>query len=264
MPGQLDLFRANMYGDFGPDLIRFENRWINSLIAHTTKKDVTGFTAFRKAVESLLATSGKADRFVAAKATRAQFVEIMKQYAPDGLTEAEAMKPAALRMQGKTKEIVRKIMLNEFGGWSLKKAHRTLYKNLLCELGLPGDVSLYSKGINEESFAFVNLYHWLARRAPHIDYYLGALAYTEMSVPPSFVAFKNACRRLKIRANEYFTIHIAIDVHHTREAFEAINTAFRSKNLDLKKAWVGATMAKEVGSQAFQAAVRKAMTCPKN
>ena len=112
--------------------------------------------------------------------------------------------------------------------------------------------------MNAASLAFVNLYHYLTKRAPRVDFYLGALAYTEMVIPTSFTSFAAACQRLGIRPRAYFTEHIHIDAYHTRDALLALEAMAAESALDVQAAWMGALLAQTVSDLAFDAAIGKA------
>lgn len=136
--------------------------------------------------------------------------------------------------------------------------HAELYRQLLLELGLSDDLRDYLETVDEASLAFVNLYHYLTKRAPQVDFYLGALAYTEMIIPTSFTSFAAACQRLGIRRRAYFTEHIHLDAYHTRDALLALEAMAAESTLDVPAAWMGALLAQTVGDLAFDAAISKA------
>ena len=64
-------------------------------------------------------------------------------------------------------------MIDEFGSGNLKRAHTTLYIELLRELGMPTEVAHYLDRIEPACFAFVNLFFWLCLRADDPSYFAG-------------------------------------------------------------------------------------------
>lgn len=186
-----------------------------------------------------------------------QFRLFAQEYAPDGLTEANAMFAAVPRIHGAAKFPVMRILSDEFGKGQESRSHAVLYRNLLAELKLPAEVQKYSEQVSEESYAFVNVYHWMTKRADKIDYYLGALAFSESVVPWSFKCLVDACERLGIKKKEYFTEHVHVDPYHTKEAFSALEILAGEGKLDLRAALIGAHLAKLISEQAFENAVKK-------
>lgn len=183
---------------------------------------------------------------------------LLSEYAIDGLTEASAMFAIVPRLQGRAQAAVMRILIDEFGCGNPQRVHAELYRQLLQELGLSTDLKEYLDTVNEESLAFVNVYHWLTKRAPRVDAYLGALAYTEMAIPTSFASFAVACERLGIRQRTYFTEHVHIDPYHTQDALLALNAMAEEGRLDVQEAWLGALLAHKVSECAFTAALRTA------
>lgn len=263
MRNQQLLFQYNILGNPSDKAsLTFEWKWIEELKSRLDKKNgpVNSYAELQKAIERLARpVSSGASLFLADEINREQFKRVISEYAPDGLTEAFAMFSAIPKVQGAAQFPVMRILIDEFGKGKLQKSHSELYRELLRELGLPTELEGYGKGLNEESFAFVNIYHWLTKRADKIDYYLGALAFSEMIVPSSFQTFAAACERLGIQRKDYFTEHIHIDSYHTKEAFHALEILAKDNKIDLNSALLGAELVKEVGDLAFEAAMRKAM-----
>lgn len=262
MSTQLELFQWNLKGNIpdSPKLRQFELDWLSGLVTEITAQLVSPRTIsdLKKSISELV-TPSSLDQTIAEKVSLPQFKTLIREYAPDGLTEAFAMCSAIPRLNGDAQASVIRILLDEFGRGTRNKQHSELYRNLLAELGLPTEVGEYTDN-NEESFAFVNLYHWLTKRAVKIDYYLGALAFSEMVIPGAFKPFLMACERMGVGAKGYFSEHIKIDVYHTKEAFSVLETLANKSELDFYSAYLGARLAKVVGDKALTAALKKSLS----
>lgn len=273
MTGHELLFRYNQ-GLAGPwpgpaaPALEFEAKWISSLLADVeaaeqAREPVRTLADFKARLTTQLTedggtSSGEAE-FISQSATREQFQVILREYALDGLTEAEAMFAIIPRLDPSSQSPVMRILIDEFGCGNPAKVHSHLYRELLTELELPTRLEPHlEQGRCEQSYAFVNVYHWLTKRAVSVDYYLGALAYTERVIPDSFQCYVQACERLGIRHHEYFSEHVHIDAYHARDAFLALQRRAQAVGVDFHHAWLGVQLARRAGNEAFSAIVRKA------
>jgi hypothetical protein len=243
-------------------VLTWERDWMADLVRHVRQQasPIGTVALLHSALEELVygQPPSPASQWLAHEMSREQLQMLMSEYAIDGLTEAIAMFAIIPRLQGTAQSAVMRVLIDEFGCGNPQRVHSELFRKLLHELALPDDLQVYLGTVNEESLAFVNLYHYLTKRAPHVDWYLGALAYTEMVIPVSFAGFATACQRLGIRHRAYFTEHIHIDAYHTHDALLALEAMAAAGRLTVQAAWEGALMAQSVGESAFVAAVRKA------
>lgn len=241
--------------------LAWEEQWITTgwqALAQTARP-VSSVAELQMALEHLVSQpSASSSSWLAEEMSLHAFKTLLGEYAVDGLTEANAMFAIIPRLQGRAQAAVMRILIDEFGCGNPHRVHAALYRQVLQELGLSTDLKLYLHMVNDESLAFVNLYHWLTTRAPRVDAYLGALAYTEMVIPMSYTSFVAACERLGIHQRTYFTEHVHIDPYHTQDALLALNVMAAEDCLDVQEAWRGALLAHEVGERAFTAALRKA------
>lgn len=196
--------------------------------------------------------------FLARHATREQFRVVVQEFAVDGLTEAQSFFPILARLPLRAQMALMRVFIDEFGCGRLEQSHTQLYRALLEELGLPLDIPPYLPRLNAESLAFVNVFYWLSQRAPWVEYFLGALAYLESSVPYAFACHAEACERLGIQSRHYYTEHMHIDAFHARELQVAIREVEVAQGVDFTRVWVGARLASMLIGQAFDAAVAKA------
>jgi len=196
--------------------------------------------------------------FLANHSTREQFRVVVRQFAVDGLTEAQSFFPIIARLPIHVQMPMMRVFIDEFGCGNYEQTHSRLYMELLSELELPVDLGSYLQGTNDESYAFVNVFYWMTQRASHPEYFLGALAYLENSIPYAFVCFADACKRLGITKHHYYTEHLHIDGYHARETRTALRELDAAAGLDRTKAWVGMQLGSLLIGQAFDAAVLEA------
>ncbi|MFE8602011.1 iron-containing redox enzyme family protein [Archangium violaceum] len=246
----------------------YESTWISEILQQL-EAEFRGewprtLAEFNTALKALLnsdqASPSESSRFVAEVATREQFRSILSEYALDGLTEAQAMFAILPRLDLASQAPVMRILIDEFGCGNPARVHSTLYANLLAELEMPTALEAYLADRCAESFAFVNVYHWLTKRAPTVDYYLGALAWTEAVIPSSFQSYVQACERLQLQHHQYFSEHVHIDAYHARDALLALQKRDKAVGLNIRHAWLGALLARRLGDDAFLEIVRRVST----
>jgi hypothetical protein len=196
--------------------------------------------------------------FLAERASREQFRVVVRQFAVDGLTEAQSFLPIIGRLPMRAQMAMVRVLIDEFGCGNDEQTHSRLYMNLLAELDLPVELGAYLEGINDESYAFVNVFHWMTQRASHPEYFLGALAYLENSIPHAFRCFADACRRLGVRKHDYYTEHVHIDGFHAKETRAALRELDAARRLHYAKTWAGIQLGSMLIGQAFDAAVARA------
>jgi hypothetical protein len=196
--------------------------------------------------------------FLANDATREQFRAVVADHALDGLTEAQNFFAAIPRLPIRAQMAVMRVLIDEFGCGNLQRAHSELYMDLLRELDLPTDLASHLPDVSAETLALVNCFYWLASRAPHVEYFLGALAYLEAYIPTGFACFDGACRRLGIEHGLYYSEHIHIDDFHKHELQIAIREYDRAQGCDYAKLWVGMALLRRLLGASFEAATDRA------
>ncbi len=196
--------------------------------------------------------------FLAEEATLEQFRVYVREFAPDGLTEAQNFFPAIARIPLKAQMALMRVLIDEFGCGNLQQAHSQLYLMLLEELALPQELTELLDDTSDETFAFLNVFYWLTERAPHIEYFLGALAYLEASIPSAFSFLAKACERLGVKNDRYYTEHIHIDNFHMKEMQTAIREYEAVHGVDATKLWIGARLLSTLLEDAVDNAVAKA------
>ncbi|MBO0797339.1 MAG: iron-containing redox enzyme family protein [Blastocatellia bacterium] len=261
---QRDMFLANRER-LGPqsyeELISYEAVWMDKLLSPLTDQSVgvQSFEQFRGLLKELIEKESDnpplSAIFLAQEMSLKQFKGLVEQFAVDGLTEAQAFPAIIPRLPIRAQMPIQRILIDEFGCGNLEQMHTYLYCLLLEELGSPLDLDYFVGIAIDPVFEFVNVFHWMTKRAPDVEYFLGALSWFEGVVPIFFKPYVEACDRLGIKAHHYFSEHIHIDHYHAQSALLAIREAAKSVPIDYKKVWVGAQLAQLVAGQAFDAAV---------
>jgi heme oxygenase-like protein len=244
-------------------LEEIELTWIIPLVAsvEADTPTLTSRTEWVRALDSLLAqerVGSTASDYLAERASREQFRMVVSEFALDGLTEAQNFFPAVARLPIRAQMPLVRVLIDEFGCGNLQQAHSQLYRNLLTELDLPLDLNSYVDRTSDEIYAFLNVFYWLTQRAPHVEYFLGALAYLEASIPTAFTYYARACARLGIENSQYYTEHVHIDGFHMREMQVAIREYEAVNGMDPTLVWVGARLLSELIGTAFEVAVERA------
>lgn len=244
-------------------LEEIELTWIIPLVAsvEADTPTLTSRTEWVRALDGLLAqerVGSTASDYLAERASREQFRMVVSEFALDGLTEAQNFFPAVARLPIRAQMPLVRVLIDEFGCGNLQQAHSQLYRNLLTELDLPLDLNSYVDRTSDEIYAFLNVFYWLTQRAPHVEYFLGALAYLEASIPTAFTYYARACARLGIENSQYYTEHVHIDGFHMREMQAAIREYEAVNGMDPTLVWVGARLLSELIGTAFEVAVERA------
>lgn len=247
----------------GEELLELERRWIADHLAATPAHDAPGdLPALRRQLARMVADEQRetpdSARYVADQMSLDEFRILVQEFAIDGLTEAQVFYYVLPRLTLEAQMPMLRIMIDEFGSGNLKRAHTSLYMNLLRELRLPIDVAFYCERIEPACFAFVNVFFWLCLRADDPSYFAGAITYLETTIPVFFACYVQACQRLGIAAHAYYSEHQHIDAFHAIEGQRLLRAMQDTRTLDPSKAWRGARLASRITSAAFEAAVGKA------
>ncbi|MER5485335.1 iron-containing redox enzyme family protein [Streptomyces sp. NPDC002812] len=240
-----------------------EAAWIEPLVEDLADRTppLASRAEWKARLDGLLALEREgsaAGSFLAEKATREQFAHVVREFALDGLTEAQNFFPAIPRLPLRAQMAVMRVLIDEFGCGNLQQTHSKLYLDLLAELGLPQELESFVDTTSDETYAFLNVFYWLTQRAAHVEYFLGALAYLEASIPDAFTVQARACARLGIAQGRYYTEHLHIDTFHMREMQTAIKEYEAARGLDATKLWVGAQLLSGLIGGAFDTAVARA------
>ncbi|MFI1178928.1 iron-containing redox enzyme family protein [Streptomyces sp. NPDC020799] len=268
-PTDSDLKRLFVHNRSLPDvrtlaeIERIERDWVVARVAHLeeTTPPLASRADWVAALEDLLAKESEgtpAGRYLAEEATIGQMTYVVAEFAPDGLTEAQNFFPAIPRLPLRAQMAVMRVIIDEFGCGNLQQAHSQLYVNLLAELGLPLELDAYLDRTSDETYAFLDVFYWLTQRAPHMEHFLGGLAYLEASIPSAFTVQARACERLGIANGRYYTEHLHIDTFHRKEMQVAIREYESAHGLDPTRLWTGALLVSELIGTAFEAAVERA------
>jgi hypothetical protein len=240
-----------------------EQPWINGLLADLERDTppVATRTEWVARLDQMLAEEAKgsdSSRYLADDATYEQFRLYVKEFGAEGLTEAQNFFPAVARVPIRSQMALMRVLIDEFGCGNLMQAHSYLYGKLLDELGLPGEIEDFLDDTSDETYGMLNVFYWLASRAPDVEYFLGALAYLEASIPSAFSCLAQACARLGLQHGTYYTEHLHIDTFHMKELQTAIREHEAVRGLDPTKVLIGAKLLSQLIATAVDAAVEKA------
>lgn len=240
-----------------------ERPWVDGLIAEVTAgtTPVASRAEWVRRLDALLEeerAGSESSHYLAGSATRAELSAYVREFAVDGLTEAQNFFPSIARLPIKAQMAVMRVLIDEFGCGNLMQSHSYLYLALLEELGLPTDLDTLVEGTSEETFGFLDIFFWLTTRAPDVEYFLGGLAYLEASIPAAFSFLVAACDRLGVQHGTYYSEHVHIDNFHMKEMQTAIREYEHARGLDPTKVWVGALLLSRLLGTAADAAVDRA------
>lgn len=242
-------------------MLDLENQWILPM-ARRYEASAPDFTSTGELLDALRrflaeeeAVVSDNHRFLANDATLDQFKVVVREFALDGLTESESLLPVVPRLPYRSGMAVFRVLIDELGCGNDEKSHSQLYRDLLHELGMSTDLDDYLDVTGPEGYAYVNMFHWLASRAPSPQYFLGAYGYFEASVLYGFQSFARAARRLGIRHDAYYTEHLYIDSYHSNH----MRTAIRAlEDPDPAKIWAGVRLASDIVGEATEVAITRA------
>ncbi|MGB6162098.1 MAG: iron-containing redox enzyme family protein [Pseudonocardiaceae bacterium] len=198
------------------------------------------------------------ERFLAEDASLEQFKVVVAEFAVDGLVESQSHLAIIPRLPAKARMAVFRVLVDEFGCGNDEQEHAALYRDLVAELAMPTELEHYVGLAGEPSFAYVNLFYWLAARAPATEYFLGAYAYFESSVLYAYRCYAAAAERLGIVSRKYYTEHLYIDTFHSRQMQAAIRALEQDRPVDLGKVWTGVQLTSAVVAEATDSAITKA------
>ncbi|WP_204366981.1 iron-containing redox enzyme family protein [Nocardiopsis chromatogenes] len=258
------LYRTVPTAEEYAETLALEERWIGPMAARfeAGAPDLPDRAALLAALRGRLAAEAAAEdeaaRFVAEEAGLEQLKVVAAEFAVDGLTESETLLPVVARLAFPSGLAVFRVLIDELGCGSEEKAHSRLYRDLLTGLGMTLDLEHYVQRAAPESLAYVNLFHWLASRAPEPEYFLGGYAYFESSVLYAFQCYRQAAERLGLSEHAYYTEHLYIDGYHSRQMRAALKALDTERGLDTAKVWAGVELTGAVAGAAFEAAVERA------
>jgi hypothetical protein len=247
------------------DMLAIERDWAVRLAAEF-EQQAPEFSSRNEVLDALRNLLDEEERggpsedelFLAREATLEQFASVVADFAVDGLVESQSHLGIIPRLPAKARTAVLRVLIDEFGCGNDDQEHAQLYTKLVEELRMPAELEHYVGIAPDECFAYVNLFHWFAERAPVPEYFLGAYAYFESSVLYAFKCYAEAAQRLGIVNDKYYTEHLYIDSYHSRQMRGSISALERYRPVDLAKVWTGIQLTSAVVAEATAAAVRRA------
>lgn len=243
-----------------PGYLEFEKQWISGILGGFKEVeydfDHTNLIGhFDKLVEEESASEPESAAYVSRQMSLGEFRIMVQEFAVDGLTEAQVFYYIMPRLHLEAQMPMLRILIDEFGSANPARMHTGLYRNLLRELGMPTEPSVYLDKIDDVSYEFLNMYFWLTLRADDPSYFVGALTYLETMIPIVFPCYVDACNRLGIKAHQYYSEHCHIDEFHAVEGKRIFRAMDRTGTLDAGKAWLGVQLSSFVTNRVFDNAV---------
>lgn len=246
-----------------PKYLAFEDQWINRMLGTIdavdddfTHKDLLRF--FDALIEEESAQEVDSASYVSRSMPLEEFRALVREFAVDGLTEAQVFYYIMPRLHLDAQMPMLRILIDEFGSANPARMHTGLYCNLLKELGMPTTLSYYIDQIDDVSYEFLNMYFWLTLRADDPSYFVGALTYLETMIPVVFPCYVDACNRLGVSAHQYYSEHCHIDGFHAVEGKRIFRAMEQTGTLNSKKAWLGVRLSSLVTNKVFDNAVQVA------
>lgn len=142
----------------------------------------------------------------------------------DGLVEASQLSRVLGGVGNKIQSMLTRIFLEEYGGGRLAKKHSSFFSAMLVELGMNPEPETYMDLAPWEVLANINHSFFLSERKRNFLRYVGALLYTEVSVPSAFENYLKAGKRLGLgdQAIGYWDLHIKEDQRHGQWMLEDV------------------------------------------
>jgi hypothetical protein len=142
----------------------------------------------------------------------------------DGLVEASQLSRVLGGAANEIQSMITRIFLEEYGGGQLRRKHSSFFSSMLEEFGMNTKPEAYFDLVPWEVLSNINHSFFLCDKKRHFLRYMGGLLYTEVSVPASFVNFRQAGMRLGLSRNaiEYWDLHIKEDKKHGQWMLEDV------------------------------------------
>ncbi len=142
----------------------------------------------------------------------------------DGLVEASQLSRVLGGVGNKIQSMLTRILLEEYGGGRLAKKHSSFFSAMLIELGMNPEPEAYKDLAPWEVIANINHSFFLSEKKRNFLRYVGALLYTEVSVPSAFESYMYAGKRLGLsdQATGYWELHIKEDQRHGQWMLEDV------------------------------------------
>ncbi|WP_395840408.1 iron-containing redox enzyme family protein [Cystobacter fuscus] len=149
---------------------------------------------------------------------------LLIQQASDFLSEASAMARAIPGNYGPVQSELMKVFIDEYGYGIHDKKHSTLFEHCCTSAGLSPEAHTYYFHYLPSSLALTNYFHYICSNKHLWFRYIGALYYTEASIPHFNKAMSQSLKRAfgnKVNT-AYFDEHVHIDKHHRRMVLDSI------------------------------------------
>ncbi|MDO8954599.1 MAG: iron-containing redox enzyme family protein [Gammaproteobacteria bacterium] len=148
---------------------------------------------------------------------------LLIQMAPDFLSEASAMARTLPGAYGEEQSEIMKVFIDEYGYGVHHAKHSTLFESTLESIGMNKNLHHYYDSYLPTSLMLVNYFHYVCGNKHNWFKYLGALYYTEASIPHFNKQISAVLRKILPGIDtKYFDEHVHIDQHHRRMVLDKI------------------------------------------
>ena len=154
---------------------------------------------------------------LAYKATKRDMLTFFHSEQPLDVRFFDIVVLSALGTDGVPRAEVAQNIYDEAGHGQVEKAHTTLYRTLLNELGFNKTDAQFAGEMDVEALAGYNLFQYLGQHRDKYNEFVGAMGVTELFDPPLYTKFMRGAKRLGLDSAtdlSYYTEHISVDVAH--------------------------------------------------
>ncbi|MGV7222398.1 MAG: iron-containing redox enzyme family protein [Nitrospinales bacterium] len=174
----------------------------------------------------------------------------------DGLVESSQLSRVQGGVGNEVQSMLTKIFLEEYGGGKLSRKHTSFFSAMLNELKMNPEPEFYFDTVPWEVIANTNQSFVLCESKRNFLRYIGALLFTEISVPAAFNHYLQGGKRLGLsdKSTGYWDLHIKEDERHGQWMLDDVALPLVDKYGD--SAWEiiwGYDQQKYISSRASQA-----------
>jgi hypothetical protein len=174
----------------------------------------------------------------------------------DGMVESSQLSRVQGGVGNEVQSMLTRIFLEEYGGGKLARKHTSFFSAMLEELNMKSEPEAYFDTVPWEVIANTNHSFVLCESKRYFLRYIGALLFTEISVPAAFKHYLQGGKRLGLndKATGYWDLHIKEDERHGQWMLDDVALPLVEKYGD--SAWEliwGYDQQKQISSRAGQA-----------
>ncbi len=220
---------------------KIESRWQKRELENVSIEPLKGLpfqTAIRQRVaEDLDPKPDATGLYFRDEMTKDGYRNLLGIASLDGLVEASQLSRVLGGVGNKIQSMLTRVFLEEYGGGRLAKKHSSFFSAMLLEMGMKAEPEAYMDMTPWEVLANINHSFILCEKKRNFLRYVGALLFTEVSVPSAFANYTKAGQRLGLseQAIGYWDLHIKEDQRHGQWMLEDV--ALPLAEMYEKSAW---------------------------